>query len=92
VRVTRDRIGHAPEGIATLGPGDYVSKLEMLELPSLSLSLHAQGPVDTLCVPLAGFGEYLIAHPASEKILRNAAVQKIQKYDPTGAHLREKIS
>ncbi|MGD0172923.1 MAG: ATP-binding cassette domain-containing protein [Anaerolineales bacterium] len=92
VQVTRDRIGHAPDGIATLGPGDYVSKLEMLELPSLRLSLRAQGPVDTLCVPLAGFGEYLNAHPASEKILRNAAIQKIQKYDPTGALLREKIS
>lgn len=92
VQVTRDRIGHAPDGIATLGPGDYVSELEMLELPSLRLSLRAQGPVDTLCVPLAGFGEYLNAHPASEKILRNAAVQKIQKYDPTGALLREKIS
>lgn len=91
VLVTRDRIGHQPEVITTLGPGDYVSELEMLELPPLRLSLRAQGPVDTLCVPLASFGEYLNAHPASEKILRNEAVQKIQKYDPAGA-LKQEIT
>ncbi len=91
VQVSRDRIGHAPGVIATLGKGDYVSELEMLELPPLRLSLRAQGPVDTLCVPLASFGEYLNAHPESEKILRSAAQQKIQKYDPTGALLGEKI-
>jgi ABC-type lipoprotein export system ATPase subunit len=90
VNVTRDRIGHAPEVITTLGPGDYVSELEMLELPPLRLSLRAIGPVDTLCVPLASFGEYLNTHPASEKFLREAAVQKIRKYDPTGALQREK--
>ncbi len=90
VQVTRDQIGHPPGVIATLGEGDYVSELEMLELPPQRLSLRALGPVDTLCVPLASFGEYLNAHPASEKILRNAAVQKIQKYDPTGALQREK--
>jgi ABC-type lipoprotein export system ATPase subunit len=85
VLVTRDRIGHAPEVITTLAPGDYVSEMEMLELPPQRLSLRAQGPVETLCVPLAGFGEYLNSHPASEKILREAAVKKIRKYDPTGA-------
>ncbi|MGB7537276.1 MAG: ATP-binding cassette domain-containing protein [Anaerolineales bacterium] len=90
VHVTRDRIGHAPEVITTLGPGDYVSELEMLELPPLRLSLRAQGPVDTLCVPLASFGEYLNTHPASEKFLREAAVQKIRKYDPTGSLNRER--
>jgi ABC-type lipoprotein export system ATPase subunit len=92
VHVTRDRIGHAPEVITTMGPGDYVSELEMLELPPLRLSLRAEGPVDTLCVPLASFGEYLNTHPASEKYLREAAVQKIRKYDPTGALQREKTS
>jgi ABC-type lipoprotein export system ATPase subunit len=85
VHVTRDRIGHAPEVITTLGSGDYVSELEMLELPPSRLSLRAQGPVDTLCVPLASFGEYLNTHPASEKYLREAAVRKIRKFDPTGA-------
>ena len=90
VDVTRDRIGHAPEVITTLGPGDYVSELEMLELPPLRLSLRAQGPVDTLCIPLAPFGEYLNNHPASEKLLREAAVRKIRKYDPTGTLMREK--
>jgi ABC-type lipoprotein export system ATPase subunit len=85
VHVTRDRIGHAPEVIAALGPGDYVSELEMLELPPLRLALRAQGPVDTLCIPLAGFGEYLNRNPASEKALREAAVRKIRRYDPTGA-------
>jgi len=91
VQVTRDHIGHPPVAIATLGPGDYVSELEMLELPPLRLSLRALGPVETLCVPLASFGDYLNNHPSSEKILRNAAAQKIQKYDPTGALQREKI-
>jgi ABC-type lipoprotein export system ATPase subunit len=90
VRVTRDRIGHAPETIAVLGPGDYVSEMEMLELPPLRLSLRAQGPVETLCVPLAGFGEFLTNHPGSEKLLREAAVRKIRKYDPTGALQRER--
>jgi ABC-type lipoprotein export system ATPase subunit len=85
VRVTRDQIGHPPEVLAALGPGDYISELEMLELPPLRLSLRAQGPVDTLCIPLASFGEFLADHPASEKILRNAAAAKIRKYDPTGA-------
>jgi CRP-like cAMP-binding protein len=90
VHVARDRIGHAPELITTLGPGDYVSELEMLELPPQRLSLRAQGPVDTLCIPLSGFGEYLNTHPASEKLLREAAGRKIRKYDPTGALLRER--
>jgi len=90
VQVTHDRIGHPSGVIATLGPGDYVSELEMLELPLLRLSLRAREPVDTLCIPLASFGEYLNSHPASEKILRSAAVQKIRKYDPTGALPREK--
>jgi ABC-type lipoprotein export system ATPase subunit len=90
VQVIRDQIGHPPGVIARLGPGDYVSELEMLELPPMRLSLRAQGPVDTLCIPLASFGEYLNTHPASEKVLRNAAVQKIQKYDPTGALRRER--
>jgi CRP-like cAMP-binding protein len=91
VQVTRDQIGHKPEVITTLGPGDYVSELEMLALPPLRLSLRAQGSVDTLCVPLASFGEYLNAYPTSEKILRNAAVQKIQKYDPIGALKQERM-
>jgi ABC-type lipoprotein export system ATPase subunit len=90
VHVTRERIGHAPEVIAALGPGDYVSELEMLELPPLRLSLRAQGVVDTLCVPLAGFGDYLNTHPASEKYFREAAVRKIRKYDPAGTLQREK--
>jgi ABC-type lipoprotein export system ATPase subunit len=90
VQVTRDRIGHSPEVITTLGPGDYVSELEMLELPPLRLSLRAQSPVETLCIPLAGFGEFLNDHPASEKILRAAAVQKIQRFDPTGALAQER--
>jgi ABC-type lipoprotein export system ATPase subunit len=90
VQVTRDQIGHPPGVIATLGRGDYVSELEMLELPPSRLALRALGPVDTLCVPLASFGEYLNAHPASEKILRSAAVQKIKRYDPAGALPREK--
>jgi putative ABC transport system ATP-binding protein len=89
VQVTHDRIGHPPEVFATLGPGDYVSEMEMLELPPLRLSLRAQGPVETLCVPIASFGDYLNSYPASEKILRGAAAQKIQKYDPAGALRRE---
>ena len=84
VQVTRDRIGHPPAEIATLSPGEYISELEMLALPPLRLSLRAQGPVDTLCIPIAAFGEYLNSHPASEKILRSAALEKIKKYDPTG--------
>jgi energy-coupling factor transporter ATP-binding protein EcfA2 len=91
VQVSRDRIGHSPGVIATLGKGDYISELEMLDLPPLQLSLRALGAVDTLCIPIASFGEFLDAHPASEKILRNAAEQKIHKYDPTGALQREKI-
>jgi ABC-type lipoprotein export system ATPase subunit len=90
VQVTRDRIGHAPEVITTLSGGDYVSEMEMLELPPLRLSLRAQGPVETLCIPLAGFGDFLNTHPGSEKLLREAAVRKIRKYDPTGALMREK--
>jgi len=90
VDVIRDRIGHAPEVITTLGSGDYVSELEMLTIPPLRLSLRAQGPVDTLCIPLSDFGEYLNTHPAGEKLLREAAARKIRKYDPTGALMREK--
>jgi ABC-type lipoprotein export system ATPase subunit len=89
VEVIRDQIGRPPGVITTLGPGDYVSELEMLELPPMRLSLRAQDRVDTLCVPLASFGEYLNAYPASEQILRRAAVEKIRKYDPAGAPGRE---
>jgi CRP-like cAMP-binding protein len=92
VQVTRDRIGRAPEVITTLGPGDYVSEMEMLELPPLRLSLRALGPVDTLCVSLAGFGEYLNVHPASEKLFREAAIRKIQKFHPTGPLRAEKTA
>jgi ABC-type lipoprotein export system ATPase subunit len=89
VEVIRDQIGRPPGVITTLGPGDYISELEMLELPPMRLSLRAQDRVDTLCVPLASFGEYLNAYPASEQILRRAAVEKIRKYDPAGAPGRE---
>ena len=89
VEVIRDQIGNPPGVITTLGPGDYVSELEMLELPPMRLSLRAQDRVDALCVPLASFGEYLNAHPAGEQILRRAAVEKIHKYSPAAAPGRE---
>jgi putative ABC transport system ATP-binding protein len=92
ILVTRDRMGQKPEVIATLGPGDFVSELDMLELPPLRLSLRSMQTVDSLCVPLASFGAYLNAHPDSEKLLRNAAAQKAQKYDPHGALKQEKSS
>jgi ABC-type lipoprotein export system ATPase subunit len=92
VQVQRGRIGREPEVIAALGPGDYVSEMDMLALPPLRLSLRALDTVDTLCIPLAAFGEFLDTHPASEKILREAAARKIRHYDPSGALQRERSS
>jgi ABC-type lipoprotein export system ATPase subunit len=85
VEVTRERVLRRPQVVTVLHRGDYVSELDMLELPLLGLSFRARTPVDTLCISLGAFGEFLNANPASEKALRQAAVHNVARYNPGGA-------
>lgn len=90
VQVTREVFFRSPQPVTMLRAGDFVSELDMLELPPLGLSFRAVSTVDTLCVSLNQFGEFLNANPVSDQALRQAAVQNIQKYSRSGKPVIEK--
>jgi len=85
VQVMQDRAGQIPKVISTLGPSDFITESEIQTLSSRCMTLRAQEPVETLCVPRASFGEYLSTHPSSELLLHNIAAQNMQKYSSLSA-------
>jgi ABC-type lipoprotein export system ATPase subunit len=83
VEVRRDRFLKKSEVITTLHAGDYVSELDMLEIPAMDLTFQAvQGPVEALCISLEQFSKLLSEQPAIEASLRQAAMHNRDRYTP----------
>jgi ABC-type lipoprotein export system ATPase subunit len=85
VDVIRDRFMRKQDVVTTLQAGDCFSELDLLEIPPTDLTFRSvNGPVDTLCISLDQFNQFLAANPKSEKILRDAAVANSARYNPSG--------
>jgi putative ABC transport system ATP-binding protein len=75
VCVLRQGRGKNAESVEMLEPGQYFSQLEMIETEDCDLTLQAAGAVETLCVTLGQFSQWLSQNPGAESILRQAAQQ-----------------
>ncbi len=83
VEVRRNRFLKQSEIITTLHAGEYVSELDMLEIPAMDLTFRAVGgPVEALCITLEQFSKLISEQPAIESALRQAAMQNRVRYTP----------
>jgi putative ABC transport system ATP-binding protein len=83
VEVRRNRFLKQSEVITTLHTGEYVSELDMLEIPAMDLTFRAVGgPVEALCITLEQFSKLLSEQPAIEASLRQAAMKNRVRYTP----------
>ena len=78
VEVLNKRRLRAPEVVAALGPGDYLSTFDMLVSDAAELSFRAEAsdPVEMLCITLEKFDEYINENPAIDHALRKAAQER----------------
>jgi ABC-type lipoprotein export system ATPase subunit len=84
VEVLNKRRLRAPEVVAALGPGDYLSTFDMLvsDAAELSFRAAANNPVEMLCITLEKFDEYINENPAIDHALRKAAQERTKIFSP----------
>jgi ABC-type lipoprotein export system ATPase subunit len=84
VEILRQSGKNQSEVIGVIQAGQYFSNLELLETEACNLTFRAvaQAPVETLCLTLTQFTQWLSENPTAESALRQAAVQHSQNYCP----------
>ena len=83
VEVRRNRFLKKDELVTTLHPGDCVTELDMLEIPTMDLSFQAvEGQVEALCISLEQFNKLLSEQPAVESTLRLNAMKNRNRFAP----------
>jgi len=81
VEARRNRFLKQDELITTLHPGNSISELDMLEIPSMDITFQAvEGPVEALCISLEQFNKMLSGQPAIESVLRMNAMKNRGRY------------
>jgi ABC-type lipoprotein export system ATPase subunit len=84
VEVLRQQRLRPPEVVGHLQAGDYFSDLEVLETQSCDLTFRAaaDNPVETLCLTLGQFSQWLAENPSGESALRHAAIEHSLAFCP----------
>jgi ABC-type lipoprotein export system ATPase subunit len=83
VEVRRNRFMKKDELITSLGCGDCISELDMLEIPAMDITFQAvEGPVEALCISLEQFNKILSEQPAIESALRLNAMKNRSRFTP----------
>jgi len=84
VEVLRQQRLRAPEVVTHLQPGDYFSDIEMLESQTCDLTFRAttDTPVETLCLTLGQFSQWLAENPSGDSALRKAAIEHSTAFCP----------
>jgi ABC-type lipoprotein export system ATPase subunit len=73
------------EVVSTLGPGDYMSSFDMLVDDAGELSFRAtdEEPLETLCIILAKFDQYVSENPVIDHAMRKTAQERAKTFYPS---------